>query len=168
MHVKTTPISGIIPHFVSSNSFLPSIQSNFNEEIDLPWSLRRWCHQNANWISDLIDTDYGSFTIQGPGFSWPVHQPLGVSSNSRTACWTAVYRRFTGRMSPIFMSAVLAKYYGEEKTTEREEKERTRTKCSVLEEGQVSRRRFKLLMWTLRWLHQEGVIYKDDLAEARS
>ncbi|CAN7038995.1 hypothetical protein IGI04_005578 [Brassica rapa subsp. trilocularis] len=38
--------------------------------------------ENANWISDLIDADYGSFTIQGPGFSWPVHQPLAVSSNS--------------------------------------------------------------------------------------
>lgn len=39
--------------------------------------------ENANWISDLIDADYGGFTIQGPGFSWPVHQPLAVSSNSR-------------------------------------------------------------------------------------
>ncbi|CAF1895529.1 BnaA02g27940D [Brassica napus] len=38
--------------------------------------------ENANWISDLIDADYGSFTIQGPGFSWPVHQPIAVSSNS--------------------------------------------------------------------------------------
>ncbi|WZY75815.1 hypothetical protein YC2023_022199 [Brassica napus] len=38
--------------------------------------------ENANWISDLIDADYGGFTIQGPGFSWPVHQPLAVSSNS--------------------------------------------------------------------------------------
>ncbi|CAN6861366.1 unnamed protein product [Brassica oleracea] len=37
--------------------------------------------ENANWISELIDADYGSFTIQGPGFSWPVHQqPIGVSS----------------------------------------------------------------------------------------
>nr|VDD32060.1 unnamed protein product [Brassica oleracea] len=36
--------------------------------------------ENANWISELIDADYGSFTIQGPGFSWPVHQqPIGVS-----------------------------------------------------------------------------------------
>jgi len=39
--------------------------------------------ENANWICDLIDADYGSFTIQGPGFSWPVQQPIGVSSNSR-------------------------------------------------------------------------------------
>ncbi|XP_018489063.1 transcription factor ILR3-like isoform X2 [Raphanus sativus] len=32
---------------------------------------------------DLIDADYESFTIQGPGFSWPLHQqPLAVSSNS--------------------------------------------------------------------------------------
>ncbi|KAF2577273.1 hypothetical protein F2Q68_00001026 [Brassica cretica] len=39
--------------------------------------------ENGNWICDLIDADYGgSFTIQGPGFSWPLHQPIGVSSNN--------------------------------------------------------------------------------------
>ncbi|KAG2238299.1 hypothetical protein Bca52824_092454 [Brassica carinata] len=73
MHVKTTPISGIIPHFVSSNSFLflPSNQI-LTEEIDLPVEFEEMVSpENANWISDLIDTDYGSFTIQGPGFSWP-------------------------------------------------------------------------------------------------
>ncbi|KAJ0261660.1 Transcription factor ILR3 [Hirschfeldia incana] len=44
--------------------------------------------ENASWISDLIDSDYGSFTIQAPaGFScWPLlhqQQPIiAVSSNS--------------------------------------------------------------------------------------
>ncbi|CAF1701006.1 BnaC03g23400D [Brassica napus] len=46
-----------------------------------------------------------------------------------------------GRMSPIFKSAVLAKYYGEKKRPQKVKKEeRTQAKCSVLEEGQVSRR----------------------------
>ncbi|KAJ0267100.1 Transcription factor ILR3 [Hirschfeldia incana] len=38
--------------------------------------------ENANWISEMIDAEeYGSFTIQGPGFSWPLPQPtLAVSS----------------------------------------------------------------------------------------
>ncbi|KAL0762755.1 hypothetical protein Bca101_078906 [Brassica carinata] len=128
MHVKTTPISGIIPHFVSSNSFLflPSNQI-LTEEIDLPVEFEEMVSpENANWISDLIDTDYGSFTIQGPGFSWPVHQPLGVSSNSRTACWTAcVRRRFTGQdVSDFYVGGFGEVLRREEKTTEREEKKR--------------------------------------------
>ena len=143
MHVKTTPISGIIPHFVSSNSFLflPSNQI-LTEEIDLPVEFEEMVSpENANWISDLINTDYGSFTIQGPGFSWPVHQPLGVSSNSRTACLTAcVRRRLPGRMSPVlsrrFWRSITARRKDDRK---RRKKERTQTKCSVLEEGQVSR-----------------------------
>lgn len=33
--------------------------------------------ENANWISEMIDAEeYGSFTIQGPGFSWPLPQPI--------------------------------------------------------------------------------------------
>ncbi|CAN6815478.1 unnamed protein product [Brassica oleracea var. botrytis] len=75
-----------------------------------------------------------------------------------------------GRMSPIFMSAVLAKYYGEKKRRQKEKKKRENTD-EVQRFGRgtgVTTSGFKLLMWTLRWLHQEGVIYKDDLAEARS
>ncbi|KAH0872016.1 hypothetical protein HID58_069378 [Brassica napus] len=141
MHVKTTPISGIIPHFVSSNSFLflPSNQI-LTEEIDLPVGFEEMVSpENANWISDLIDTDYGSFTIQGPGFSWPVHQPLGVSSNSRTACVCTPENHREGCLrflSRRFWQSITARRKDDRK---RREKERTQTKCSVLEEGQVSR-----------------------------
>ncbi|KAJ4875557.1 Transcription factor ILR3 [Raphanus sativus] len=37
--------------------------------------------ENANWISEMIDEDYGSFTIQGPGFSWPLPQPIPAVSS---------------------------------------------------------------------------------------
>lgn len=36
--------------------------------------------ENPNWLYDLIDDE--SFTIQGPGFTWPVQQPIGSSSNA--------------------------------------------------------------------------------------
>ncbi|CAN8243748.1 unnamed protein product [Cochlearia groenlandica] len=42
--------------------------------------------ENANWICDMIDADYGSFTIQGSGLSWPVQQPIVVCSNTRGRC----------------------------------------------------------------------------------
>ncbi|KAF3595533.1 hypothetical protein DY000_02026529 [Brassica cretica] len=142
MHVKTTPISGIIPHFVSSNSFLflPSNQI-LTEEIDLPVEFEEMVSpETANWIFDLIDTDYGSFTIQGLRVGLRVY--AGDSP---------------GRMSPIFKSAVLAKYYGEKKRRQKEKKKRENTD-EVQRFGRgtgVVTSGFELVMWTLRWLHQE-------------
>lgn len=64
-----------------------------------------------------------------------------------------------GRMSPIFKSAVLAKYYGEKKRRQKEKKKRENTD-EVQRFGRgtgVATSGFELVMWTLRWLHLEGV-----------
>ncbi|KAL0786146.1 hypothetical protein Bca101_002392 [Brassica carinata] len=63
-----------------------------------------------------------------------------------------------GRMSPIFKSAVLAKYYGEKKRPQKVKKKRENTD-EVQRFGRgtgVATSDFELVMWKLRWLHQEG------------